>query len=359
MNLKDIAKTRLINQQIARTQFKSVKEIIGWMGAMQAQDYNMAKWAAGVRLPGSTEKMIDEAVSSGKIIRTHILRPTWHFVLPEDLNWMIELAAPRFKTSFKSRWKSMGLTETIFKKSNSIIEKALARGKHLTREELLSQLQKAKIPTGEQKIFHLMFRAELEGIICSGFIKNKKQTYALLCERVPKSKVLKKDEALTRLAQKYFSSHGPATLQDFVWWSGLKVADARQGLEMTKSEFISEKIDEQTYWFSDSSGKSKTNKKSVYLLPAYDEFIISYKDRSAAIPIEDKKKAISNNGIFRPTIVINGQVAGIWKRTMKEDKIIIETNFFHSPDESMKSSVRSAAAKYGDFFNKKIEVVFR
>jgi DNA glycosylase AlkZ-like len=358
MALKEIAKARLINQQIVLTKLKSVKDIVGWMGAMQAQDYNMAKWAVGIRLAGSTEKMIDEAVSSGEIIRTHVLRPTWHFVLPEDIYWMIELAASRFKTSFKSRWKTIGLTETIFKKSNSIIEKALANGKHLTREELVIKLNKAKIPTSEQKIFHIMFRAELEGIVCSGSIKNKKQTYASLKERVPESKILKKDEALVKLAEKYFSSHGPATLQDFVWWSGLKVADARQAIEMIKSKFISEKIGEQTYWFSKSFSFPKSNKKSLYLLPAYDEFIISYKDRGAAIPIEDKKKAISNNGIFRPTILINGQVAGIWKRSMKNDKITIETQFFHSVDEAAKRSVKSAAVKYGDFLKKKVEIVF-
>jgi DNA glycosylase AlkZ-like len=358
MNLKDIARARLINQQMAGTKFKTGKEIVGWMCGMQAQDYNMAKWAVGIRLPGSTEKMIDEAVSSGEIIRTHILRPTWHFVLPEDINWMIGLAAPRFKSSFKSRWKAMGLAESIFKKSNSIIEKALANGKHLTREELVSRLEKAKISTRDQRIVHLLFRAELDGLVCSGSVKDKKQTYALLRERVPKSKIVHREEALANLAGRYFSSHGPATLQDFVWWSGLQVKDSRQALEMIKSKFISEKIGAQTYWFANSFSLSKTNKKSVYLLPAYDEFIISYKERSAAIPIENQKKAISNNGIFRPTILINGQVAGIWRQTIKKEKVIIETQSFHSPDEATKRSVKLAAAKYGDFLNKDIKIKY-
>ncbi len=357
MKLKDIVKARLINQQIAGTKFKTVKEIVGWMGAMQAQDFNMVKWAVGIRLPGSTEKMIEAAINSGEIIRTHILRPTWHFVLSEDIYWMIELAAPRLKTSLKARWKSMGLTETVFTKSNKVLEKALSDGKHLTREELKIKLEKEKIQTRDQRIVHLLFRAELEGIVCSGSIKDKKQNYALLKERVPKPKTLNKEEALAKLAYKYFSSHGPATLQDFVWWSGLLAADARQALQMVKSEFISEKIGEQIYWFANSFSFFNTNKKSIYLLPAYDEFIISYKDRSATIPVEEQKKAISNNGIFRPTIVINGQVAGLWKRTMKEDKIIIEIKFFHPPDEFTKRSVKLVAAKYGNFFNKKVEVI--
>jgi hypothetical protein len=204
-----------------------------------------------------------------------------------------------------------------------------------------------------------MFRAELEGIVCSGSIKNKKQTYALLRERVPKSKTLNREEALANLAGRYLLSHGPATLQDFVWWSGLQVKDAKQALEMIKSKFISEKIGTQIYWFANSFSLPKTNKKSIYLLPAYDEFIISYKDRSAAIPIENQKKAISNNGIFKPTILINGQVAGIWKRTIKEDKVIIETQFFHPTDEATKRSIKLAALKYGNFLNKKSEIIFR
>ena len=325
---------------------------------MQAQDYNMAKWAVGIRLPGSTEKMIEEAVNSGEILRTHLLRPTWHFVSADDINWMLDLTAPRLKSSLKSRWKAMELTETVFKKSNLVLGKALRDGKHLTREELKIKLEKAKIPTKDQRIVHLLFRAELDGLVCSGSVKDKKQTYALLRERFPKSKIVGKGEALANLAGRYFSSHGPATLQDFVWWSGLQVKDARQAFAMIKSKFISEKIGTQIYWFTDSLSLPKANKKSVKLLPAYDEFIISYRDRSAVIPHEKQKKTISNNGIFWPTTLINGQVVGTWKRTIKKEKVIIETQFFKLPDEATKSLLKSAAEKYGDFLKKKPEIIF-
>ena len=358
MDFKDIAKARLINQQIAETKFKTVKDIVDWIGAMQAQDYNMAKWAVGIRLPGSTEKMIEDAVNSGEILRTHLLRPTWHFVSADDINWMLDLTAPRLKLSLKTRWKAMELTEKVFTKSNKVLEKALSDGKHLTREELRIKLEETKIPTRDQRIVHILFRAELEGLICSGSVKDKKQTYALLRERAPKLKIVNREEALANLAGKYFSSHGPATLQDFVWWSGLQVKDAKQALEMIKSKFISEIIDKQVYWFASSFSFPGTNKKSIKLLPAYDEFIISYRDRSAVIPHEKQKKAISNNGIFWPTILINGQVAGTWKRTIKKENVIIETKFFKSPDEVTKRSLKLAAEKYGDFLKKKPEIIF-
>jgi hypothetical protein len=357
MNLSDISNIRLIRQQIAGTKFKTVKEIVCWMGAMQGQDYTMAKWAIGTRLPGSTEKTVEAAINRGEIIRTHLLRPTWHFVSAEDIYWMLELTAPHIKASLKFRSKWLGLTDTICKKSNKIIEKALIAEKHLTRDEIVKKLENAKINTEEQRAHHLLLRAELDGIICSGRIKLKKQTYALLEERIPKSKTLNRDEALEKLARKYFTSHCPATLKDFVWWSGLPVNGAKRALEMVKQDLISEKISSQVYWLINSFSIPKNYKESIYLLPAYDEFLISYKDRNAAITFENNKKAISNNGIFRPTIIINGQVKGIWKQLMKKNKVIIETDFFQPPGKATINSLKKQAFTLGVFLGKNIELI--
>ncbi|MEO8399458.1 MAG: winged helix DNA-binding domain-containing protein [Ignavibacteriaceae bacterium] len=356
MNQKDIAKYRLQNQQISVTNFKTVKKIVGWMGAMQAQDYNMAKWGIGVRLPKSTEKIIEAAIDKGKIIRTHLLRPTWHFVSSDDIYWILELTASRIKASLKSRNKQLELTDKIFTKSNKILEKALADGNHLTRNELLTKLKKAKIPTHDNRSSHLLLQAELDGIICSGASKEKQITYALLNERVPKTAKFKRDEAAAKPAERYFTSHGPATLHDFVWWSGLSVTDARKALEEIKSNFNSEKIEEKTYWFVDLFSKSKKDRKSVFLLPAFDEYIISYKDRSAAITFENHKKAISSNGIFRPVVVINGTVGGIWNRTINKDKVFLEILNNTSVSKSQQKKLISSAKKYGRFIEKDVEV---
>jgi hypothetical protein len=358
MTFNDIPIFRLGSQQIAGTNFKSAKDIVGWMGAMQAQDYNMAKWAVGIRFPHSTEKTIEAAIDKGEILRTHLLRPTWHLVSPGDINWMLELTAPHIKTSAKSRWKQLELTETIFKKSNKIIEKALTAGRHLTREELSKQLEKAKISTNDQRIAHIMLGAELDRVVCSGATRGKKQTYALFSERVPETKSFNREEALGMLAKKYFTSHGPATLQDFVWWSGLSVANAKKAFEMIKSNFISESINSQIFWRAHSTVVHKPQNESVYLLPAFDEFIISYKDRKASLPFEIHNSAISNNGLFKPVIVVNGQVKGIWNRSIKKDKTIIGVHFFKLPDKTTKNLIEKASLSFANFLNKKVEVLY-
>jgi hypothetical protein len=357
MNQQDIGNTRLVSQQIAEIKSKTAKEIVSWMGAIQAQDFNMAKWAIALRLTNTTEQNIDAAIDSGEIIRTHVLRPTWHFVSADDIYWMLELTAPRILSSMKGRNKQLELSAAVFKKANKIIEKALSLHKNLTRKELINELNKAKIQTDNNRASHILFTAELERIICSGKMKEKQTTYALLNKRVEKPKPIKKEEALYKLACKYFQSHFPATLADFCWWSGVLITDAKQALGSIKNDFISEKINGQEYWLPRSFTVSPIVKESVYLLPAFDEFLISYKDRSAAIIAEHQTKAFSNNGIFWPTIVSKGKVTGLWKREIKRDKIIIEKDFFDKKNKADEELLKEATEKFARFLNKKTEVI--
>jgi hypothetical protein len=256
----------------------------------------------------------------------------------------------------KGRNISLALSPDVFKKANKLIEKLLVGNKSLTRKELIKELNKSKIETDNNRASHILLNAELEGIICSGKIKEKQTTYALLNERVEKPTPLKKEEALFKLASKYFESHCPATLQDFGWWSGLSISDAKHALELIKNKFISQKINVQEYWFPNSFSIPKKFKESIFLLPAFDEFLISYKDRSAAVILEHQKKAFSNNGIFWPVIIINGKAVGIWKREIKKDKIIIETNFFYQQNRNEKQ-IQKAAEKFGYFLNHKAEII--
>jgi hypothetical protein len=357
MNISDIAHCRLHNQQIATTTFKKAKDIVSWMGVMQAQDYNMCKWAVGIRLPASTEKTIEAAIHKGEIIRTHLLRPTWHLVAAEDIYWMLALSAPKLKASLRSRLKELELTDNLLKKSNSIIEKALTKHGHLTRDELIEELKKAKIAVDNYRSSHIFFWAEMEGLICSGCLKEQEPTYALLHEWVPKKKELAKEEATALLAQKYFNSHGPATLADFVWWSGLNITVARQGLEAIKQELREEKIAGQSFWMPASLAEPPKKQQAVYLLPAFDEYIISYKDRSAMYPGDLKEHAISNNGFFRPVIVVNGRVTGIWKRTSKKGKLLVEAQFFKASPKTVQALVNKAGKAYGDFMGQSTEVL--
>lgn len=357
MTLSNISEIRLQNQQITKHNFKSVQELVHWMGAMQAQDYSMAKWAIGTRLPNATEQIIEEAFRKGEIIRTHLLRPTWHIVSSTDIRWMLRLTAPHVKSLLRSRHRELELDESTINKSKSIIENLLVGGNHLTREEICAQLQNAQISTEGQRAAHLMMICELDGIICSGTPKGKNQTYALLEERAPKPTLLNREESLVKLAGKYFTSHGPATIQDFIWWSGLPVKDAKKALESIKPELISIETNQQTYWLSDSSFDVKTSPKSKYLLPAFDEFIISYRDRSPSILADDHKKAVSENGLFRPIIVEDGRVTGIWKKIQKKDRTIIEISYFSIEKQLNQKLTEYAAKLYGDFLNQKTEIV--
>jgi hypothetical protein len=305
MTLNDISNIRLANQRITKSEFTKVKDLAGWMCAIQAQDFPMAKWAIGLRMNGAPEKTVNEAIDKGEILRTHLLRPTWHFVSSDDICWLLDLTAPHLRSSMKSRDKGLELNDTILKKSGSLITNALQGGQQLTRLEMIQILENSGIATKDNRGSHILFQAEIEGIICSGESKGNKQTYALLNNRVRESKKLSREDALKKIAGKYFSSHGPATLKDFTWWSGLPVKDARNALEMAKPHLSEEIIESSAYYYKESS---EFPEKTVCLLPAYDEYIISYKDRTASLSSLNHSRAVSINGLFRPMIVINGQV---------------------------------------------------
>jgi len=352
----EISNYRLLSQKISSTQFSSAKEIVGWMGAMQAQDFAMAKWAVGIRLLNSTDAKIEMALNKGEIIRTHVMRPTWHFVSADDVYWLLDLTAGKIKSALKTRDKQLELSESLFIRSNNLIESVLKEGNHLSREELTTVFNNANIRTDDNRLSHIMLRAELEGIVCSGQIKGNKPCYSLLSQRVPRKKTISRDESICELAKRYFTSHGPATFRDFVWWSGLSVTQARKGLESIQSDFNSEKVGSAKYWFKDSFSTIPPETNSVYLLPAFDELIISYKDRSSTLSLIHNNKAVSQNGIFHPVIVANGQVTGIWKRKIKKDELLIEMSSFLADEQFTADLINKAALEYGNFLNKQIKL---
>lgn len=349
MNKSDITQTRLFNQQIAATKYAKPEEIVSWFGAMQAQDYPMAKWAIGLRLPGTTEAEVEKAIENGRILRTHLMRPTWHFVAAEDIRWILALSAPQLRSTSKSMLSSLKLDAQTSKQTNDLIAKALEGEKHLTRQEIMVELKNSGIDSDNLRAAYLMFSAEIDGIVCNGKKRGKQQTYALLDERVPKTSEFSREEAISELTIRYFTSHAPATLKDFIWWSGLPTADARKGLEMNKSTLNSREIEGQTYWMPNSLSIPKTETDSLYLLPAFDEYMVSYKDRSAALDPDRSKDAVTGNGIFKPIIVVNGEIAGIWKRSLKKDTLIIEKILFNELSDSEMEAFQLKAREYGKY----------
>lgn len=357
MTTTAIARQRLLNQQITQANFKTASEMVGWLGAVQAQDYAMAKWAIGVRLPSITDDIIEKAINDAAIIRTHILRPTWHFVSAEDIYWMLALSAPQIRPLLGSMNRNLDLDNDLFSKSNNIIIKALESGTHLTREELMKELETAGIKTDSLRSAHIMFAAELEGLVCNGCRRGKQFTYALLEERVPQKRQFTREEAIAALANRYFTSHGPATVHDFSWWSGFSVTDARKGLEAIAPTLVNETLEGKVYWFAPNHFTTKPDQDTIYFLPAFDEFMVSYKDRTASLSSDYNKNAITGNGIFKPIIVVNGRVTGIWKRSFKKDTVWIEPSFFDPADTLTKDELAAATKSFGQFLEMEVKIV--
>lgn len=362
MTKRDIAALRLANQQISHGNLTTPKDLADWMGAMQAQDFRMVRWAIGLRIPGSDYSMVERAIDDGDIIRIHVLRPTWHYVSAGDLAWMLDLSAPKIMPSLKYRQHFLGLTPEVLSRSNEIICGAL-KGKQSEREEIATWLKsegielKTQGESAENRLSHILLWAELSGIICSGRTIRDKQTYALISERIPAGKKPSRKDALGKLASKYFKSHGPATLKDFGWWSGLNAGDIRTALESAVDELESTVTDSVKYWFGRGQQPGK-EVKQAWLIPAFDEIIISYTDRSAMLSSDHHGKAVSSNGIFRPVVIIENVVAGLWKAVKAKDRLIIEITAFRDPKKQDRTAIGKAADSYGSFLGLKTEVKY-
>jgi hypothetical protein len=350
MTHSDILQYRLHNQQLIQPTLATPGEVVTWFGAVQGQDYAASKWAIGNRLPGSVDADLEQAIADRTILRTWPMRGTLHFVAAADIHWILELNKPRSQTLYASHFRQLELTEAVIAKSQAVFATVLEGGKHLTRSELKTALEQQGISAHENRLGFLLARASYERLICHGVRRGKEFTFTLLDEWVPTTKTLLRDEALAEWTRRYFTSHGPATLADFSWWSGLTLTDARAGMEMVKAGFVSEVVEEQTYWMPQSIPPMKNTTPTAYLLPVYDEYLVAYKDRSAPLGgLDSAQITASGNGIFSPVIVIDGRVAGTWKRTLKKDTVLIETNLFQPLSDVQNQALLAAQERYRRF----------
>jgi len=354
MTSSEIIKLRLFNQQLAGKKITKPHELVSWMGAMQAQDYAMAKWAIGLRLPASDDTIVENAFNEGKILRIHILRPTWHFVTLQDIRWMHDLTAPRILSSTQHALRFLSLDNKTLNRCNDVLAKALEGGRQLTRDEIRSILQRAKIDTSGLRFIHLLEHAELNRVICSGPRKENQFTYALFDERAS-AKTMGHDEALAELTKRFFTSRGPATIYDFAWWSGLPVSEAKKGVEMVKTKFKKESIDGKEYFFRVPASFKSEMAQTALLLPNYDEYVISYKDRTEAI---DKKYLAvilkERNAVFTNSILINGKIEGIWQRAITNNSFTVKTRFFSKLPRTKQQLLAKAIKHYSKFLGKSL-----
>lgn len=343
----DILQQRLHNQLLSQTKFDQPSQVVAWLGAVQSQDYPGAKWALAQRTKGLTDAAIEQAFAEGEILRTHVLRPTWHFVTPADIRWMLALTAPRVLALLAYMDRQLEVEKTLIRRTNKILAKALMGGKQSTRAELESVLQRNGIKTDGLRLGHIVMHAELDGIICSGARRSKQFTYALLEERAPQAKTLERDQALAELIRRYFTSHGPATLKDFVWWSGLTMADARKGIDFVKSQFEQEMIERQTYWFAPSQPVTVPS-PTAFLLPNYDEYAVGYTDRGAIFDGSHSDK-LPRESTLAQSILIDGRMTGLWKRTIKKKEVVIELVPFTMLTNDQNQAVIAATQQFGKF----------
>lgn len=285
------------------------------MGAVQAQEYEYARWGLAQRLASEpTAAAIEREIASGRILRTHVLRPTWHFVAAADLLWMQRLTAPRVHARMAPYDRHLELDAKTLTRATRLIERALRDGGCLTRGELGQMLTRARIGVTPVRLAHIAMHAELEGVICSGPRRERQFTYALVADRAPVGPALGRDEALGELARRFFQSHGPATIRDFVWWSGLTTADAKRAAEIARAS--ARDVRGRIYWTveSDRAAFRRSRKApSVHLLPIYDEYLVAYRDRDAVPhgPMTRMKTGWTVG--YQHAIVIDGHVAGTWK----------------------------------------------
>jgi len=344
-----IAEERLRNQSIANPLHERAEDVVTWLGAVQAQEYLPAKWALALRMrEGATNNAIERALDDAHIIRTHLLRPTWHFVPAADVRWMLQLTAPRVHRVLSRYYPHHGIDAATCRRATRVIERALGSGEQLTRAELGSHLARAGVKANGIKLALLSMHAELEGVICSGKRRGKQLTYALLDERVGKPRRLTRDESLAELTRRYFRSHGPATIRDFVWWSGLTVTDARTGLESIKPELLTETVDGRAFWFGDSRG-SRAGAGTAYLLPAWDEFTVAYRDRTDILDHRYARRVNAGGGVLSPVVVIDGIVVGTWRRAFVKSAVVITPTFFRRLGPSERALVTKAAERYRRF----------
>jgi hypothetical protein len=350
MESSDIPRLRLRNQGLVEPRRFAPGEIVTWLGAVQAQDYAGAKWALGLRAPELTDTEVDEVFDSGAILRTHMMRPTWHFVVAADIRWMLMLTGPRVHKVNAHYYRSLGLDDGLLARSNDVLARVLEGGKQLTRQELRGALGQAGISTdganSTLRLSYIVMHAELDGVICSGPRRGRQFTYALLEERAPQATRLERDEALAELTRRYFTSHGPAMVKDFTWWSGLTTADAEAGLEMVTSQIVSETVDGRTYWLSRSATAAEKVAGNAYFLPNYDEYTIGYTDHSA---IFDPSFAANVELLFPHSIVVDGQVVGWWRREVSKDRLVITARLLKPLTEGQHEALAGATGPYSRF----------
>jgi Winged helix DNA-binding domain len=357
----EIARLRMRNSRLTGSSFDAPDEVVRWHGAMQAQDYGPAKWAVGQRAENLVDKDLDEAVATGSIVRTHVLRPTWHFVARDDIRWLLALTAPRVHQHNAPRYRDLGLDAETRARCEGVIVSALEGASRLTRDGIGTALENAGIDTSGQRLPYVLMHCELEAAICSGGREGKQHAYALVDERVPEQESFDRDDALTELVRRYLRSHGPATVKDLRWWSSLTVSDIKKALSLLGDEVQHETSEGLTFWSTPLDEAPGPKGPAVHLLQPYDEFVIGYSEsRYFGDPRADvAREAWRDRSLPNGVILVNGGFAGHWRRTIGKDLIEVEALVYQDLESVDAEVLEDAASRLGRFIGREVSLEMR
>lgn len=366
METGEITGNRLSSQHISlHSKTDSVEDVLTSLGAIQAQDYSAALWAIGLRCRDTTKADVEDAIAKKRISRTWLMRGTLHFASSSDIHWMLRLFGPRLLKTAIQRDRHLGLGDDAIRKAEGLFAKALKREGQLTRDEMKKVLENGGMDVAGTLGYHMLYRAAWDGVVCFGAHQGKQPTFELLEERIASKRELSNGQALTELAKRYFTSHGPATIRDYVWWSGLKISDAKAGIEGASPKLAAEEMGGKPYYMARSSRADK-EARGVHLLPAFDEYLVGYADRSAMLGNTETQRMLKSgkvffthsNGIFLPVVVADGEVVGTWKRKSEKRRVILAIRPFANLDEESRKGVMEAANRYGEFLEVDVAAQF-
>jgi hypothetical protein len=350
MTSYNIPTTRLQNHHLIGEKFIAAKDAVEYYGAVQAQEWAAAKWAVGLRMKNGSDEAVEKAFNEGLILRTHIMRPTWHFVTPENIRWMQKLTSPRVLTQCGYMFRREKLDEEVFATAHAILKKELSNNNYRTRDQLRTLFESHGISTKGQRLAYILIQAELSSLICSGPRIGKQFSYALLEERAPHAKNLSRDESLASLTLLYFTAHGPAQLKDFAWWSGLTAKECAEKINMIKSQLDEIESDGKTYFHVPRKTSPSQKVQRAFLLSIYDEYTIAYKDRSDInVNEKDIEKMIMMGNALTAVVIIDGKVSGTWKRTLGKKDVAIKLSMFRKPDMNVEEEIKKTINQYGSF----------
>jgi hypothetical protein len=278
------------------------------------------------------------------------MRGTLHFLAAADVRWMLALLTPRVIAASATRQKRLGLDAAVLSRCDKALVRALRGGRQLPRDEVYEVLERIGVATDSYRGYHVLWRLAQEGVVCFGAHAGKQPTFTLLDEWVPASRALPREEALAELARRYFAGHGPATAHDLAWWAGLKVSDVKAAIGSLGDELEKVRVGDRVHVFAPVRAPAKAASRGVYLLPGFDEFLLGYQDRSAALDTAHAEKILpGGNGVFMPTLVAAGRVVGTWKAAVRKNQVTVTPSPFAALPPRVRAAVPTAAGRYARF----------